>query len=750
MSPTSLQLERRTGLERAWQVLWLLIASVVLFSALNGKVQDRDWTPFSDQSSHLLAAMSVWHDRDLKFEKVDLDRFNARFPAAGGPKGTFLKQSPSGDFFYAKPVLYALLTAPFYGVFGTSGFILFNLLAIALMASLTFRIAKPVYGVWQSHGMTAALFLLGPFMAWAMVIHPDILISALLFGGGYLLLTGRTRTALLAAGCLLGMALYEKPTFAVILPFLFMAMPSLSLRKMVLAALGVSVGWLLPTAINLSQDANMLAYQGLRYSLQTGPFPFATDWKIPTPLKLAQIFDLAKLQLALQQNIGLIPLKLRDLFVGRQTGLMTYFPVALLVLGTALIKGRPRTLLLCLGLFAYLLLNALAFPSNGFGGGQTYGSRYLMQVLPLAILALHPADHLVKEPVGHQWRTSAWSFAAITAIACSILLQHRTFPPSGTHVENPTSFLSTFPGTVFPLEESLLPFIPIYSSKFNLPSEDKGANLYLTGGFEHGTAKYNNGRAKMAFTLYLHDADRQAPLVSVTSTVPATWIAKVGGQSVGGGSLLPGRESVIEFRALDLRHMAFDLLRDKATRWDTVDLELVSHIEEHVPAYASVDFSRQPATGIPSLDADIRTEAFSSHGIEPRLGWSNDLGLTQWTWTDGPYAELHVPLPAGLSGAMDIGLTAHAFLAPGQEHQQVEVYVNGKHTQNWRFDSPEIQRLMLTVDNAASKDAIRLGFKPLNPTVPHHLGLGKDMRKLGLALHSIRLANHTTTPTGKP
>ncbi|UJW81806.1 hypothetical protein [Hydrogenophaga sp. SL48] len=750
MSSTSIQLERRTGLERAWQVLWLLIASAVLFSALNGKVQDRDWTPFSDQSSHLLAAMSVWHDRDLKFEKIDLDRFNARFPAAGGPKGTFLKQSPSGDFFYAKPVLYALLTAPFYGVFGTSGFILFNLLAIALMASLTFRIATPVYGAWQAHGMTAALFLLGPFMAWAMVIHPDILISALLFGGGYLLLTGHTRTALLAAGGLLGMALYEKPTFAVILPLLFLAMPSLSFRKMVLAALGVSVGWLLPTAINLSQDAHMLAYQGVRYGLQRGPFPFEAGWIPPLPLKQAHIFEPANLQLALQQNMALLPQKLRDFALGRQTGLIPYFPVALVFLFTAVAKRNRLSWMVCAGLAGYLLLNALAFPSNGFGGGQTYGSRYLMQALPLIVLALLPVDQRPPESAKPRWRRGARSSAAVIAIALTIAIQHRSFPPNGVNVENPTPFLTTFPGILFPLEESLLPFIPVYSPKFNLLSEGEEASLFLTEGFEHGTAKDKDGHIGMTFTVFLHDTEKRIPPIRVISSIPATMTANIGNRHALQGSVGQSEDPFIELHPTDLRHKAFDLLSGKMTRWGTVRVTLNAVTENSSSAFATVDFRRPLPSGAPRLDTDIGTGAFSSQGIETRFGWSQDPAWTQWIWTDGPYAELRIPVPAGVSSAMDVSVEAHSFLAPGHAQQQVEVYVDGQHLQDWKFDSPEPQRLLLTVDNAASKDAIRLGFKPLNPAVPHDLGLGKDMRKLGMALHSIRLANHSTTPTGKP
>lgn len=746
MPTTSIQPERRLGLERAWQVLWLLIASVVLFSTLNGRVVDRDWTPFSDQSSHLLAAMSVWHDRDLKFEKTDLDRFNARFPAAGGPKGTFLKQSPDGDFFYAKPVLYALLTAPFYGLFGTSGFILCNLLAIALMASLTYRITRPVFGTWQSHGMTAALFLLGPFMAWTMVIHPDILISALLFGGGYLLLTGTTRTALLAAGCLLGMALYEKPTFAVILPFLFVAMPSLSLRKLVLAAVGVLVGWLLPTAINLSQDANMLAYQGLRIYFPTGPFPFELGWEAPKEQKYAHFFDPVQVLSALMHNIVLLPQKLFDLVAARQTGLALYFPVALLFFGTAIIQRRPRSLIVCSALVAYYLLNALAFPTNGFGGSQSYGSRYLLQALPLTILALLPIDRHASR------RERAWIFAplSLAAIFGTLILQHQTLPPSSTTVEDPTPFLTHWPATLFPLEVSLLPSVPIHSPQFRVSTEDLGTSLFRIKGFDHGVAAYSEGRAKMTIALFQHNVNSALPEVAITTTIAATATARIGTEVIWRGAIDPTKETVLNIREQSLKQGAFDLIKREYTRWDTVDIELVASSEGDGPAFAWVGFKNESLPHRPILDLDIDSQAFSSQGIERRLGWSHDPGWTQWTWTDGPYAELHVPVPAGVSGAMNIGFTAHAFLAPGHEQQQVEVYINGKHTQNWRFDSPEIRRLVVTVDNAAPKDIIRLGFKPLNPAVPQDLGLGKDMRALGLALHSIRISNNSNKPAGNP
>ena len=226
--------------------------------------------------------------------------------------------------------------------------------------------------------------------------------------------------------------------------------------------------------------------------------------------------------------------------------------------------------------------------------------------------------------------------------------------------------------------------------------------------------------------------------------------ATVGNQLIWQGFAGPSRDGFIEASPADLKHTAFDLLSGKGTRWDTVQVKMVAQSADTAPAFASVDFRRRPSFGTPMLDSDIGTRSFPDQGIETRFGWSVDPAWAQWIWTDGPYAELQFPMPPGVKGAMDISVEAHAFLAPGHDQQQIEVYVDGNRLQTWAFASPETQRLTITVDHAASREAVRLGFKMLNPAAPQNLGLGKDMRKLGLALHSVRLSNHPNTSTGKP
>lgn len=705
-------------------MVWAFFALLILIAALKGRTPDTEWVPFSDQSSHLMATMSLWHDHDLRYTLEDLDRFNAQFPAAQGPRMTFLKQNADGEIYFAKPMLYAVFNAPFYGAFGTAGFIIFNMMAIAIMAALTHHIARRIYGNTMSHLMTAGLFLMGPFMAWTMVVHPDLFIALLLYIGGYLALTRNHSSGWWAAGLLLGMALSEKLTFSVALPFLLMAMPNPSIRKHGWIIIGLLAGLLITSMINLGQDGNLSAYQGIRFGVTKPPFPLEAGWIPRRTAGTGHIFDTSLLLRALAGNLLLIPSIVFDFFFGRQTGILLYFPVALVFLFTVLTRRNTRAMLICAGLFAYLLLNALAFPSNGFGGTGSYGSRYLMQALPLLMLALLPLVELTP-PAGS---LVSRQLLGVSAVLASLVFQHGTLPPSGKLVQNPTAFLLSTPATLFPLEDRLLPSVPIYTSHFRTDNKTATTSLFSRDATQ--IERYVDGKVKRKLTLYQHNADKAVPALNIHSSIHAKVEIKNGTSPIWTELISPHQTKAVPLDDSFFQHKAFDLLDSKTKWWGAFTIELHALATEDKPAYASFDLTSHSKPVPISLNQVISVHEFKQHGITPRFHWSY---MEDWgQWTDGEYADLLIPAPDNLPDGTQIQVTATAFLAKNHPRQNIEVFLNGEKQYDHTFSSPGPITLLVPVGHQVKGNVVTIGFRMRNPASPLAQGINQDDRKLGL------------------
>lgn len=712
----------------------MVVGVLVLLSALWGKRPDAQWQPFGDQSSHLMATMSLWHDFDLQYTREDLDRFNARFPAAQGPRGAFLKLNADGALYFAKPPLFAVLAAPFYGLLGTSGLVVFNLLALALMAMLTVQSIRETYGQPMAEAMAAALFLLGPFMAWSMVAHPDVLIALLLFAGGFLLLRRTDHPTLLASGLLLGLAVSEKPTFALLLPFLWMAAPSHRVAHLGVLALGLALGWMLPASLQLYQDGHLFSYLGVRFGLEQAPFPLEPGWVPPTGNTVAHVFAVPELAKALLSNLHLVPEKLLDLLLGRQTGLLPYFPVVLVLVLGAVLSWRRRALALVVAFLLHHLLLALAFPTNGFGGAQSYGSRYLMQTLPLLPLALLAATPHARAP-----RVLAGLGAF--AVALTLVLQHRTLPPSEDTVARPGRFLTQPPGTWFRLEPSLLPWLPMEDPGFRTPSPAREASLFFPDGSERGMLTVGAQGGHSALVLHQHDATRPLPRLTLAVSAPVQASVFQGARRVWQGALTPGRPQHLPDLPAPLHHHAYDLFSQRQVRWDDITIYWEPRGTGAPPLQALVEFEKPPPQSFPAPGTFIAPSAFRSNGIRTRFQWSHveDWGM----WTDGGYAEIELPLPAP-GESLEVTLRARAVVTAERPLQQVEVLVNGRPFTTWAFSTDSPQDLTLPVAAFPEGRAI-IGFRVRDPVSPRALGLGADDRRLGLGLLGLIVSNAPPT-----
>jgi len=305
---------------------------------------------YSDMSTHLMGAISLAYDFDFKYTKNDFDRFKKITPYSY-PDGLFLKINEKGVFYYAKPIGYAAVAAPFVRLFGFKGpFILNAVLFIWMIAISTLWLSRTINILFSS--IVAAGFFIGSaFYPFIFVIHPDIFYATMLFTAVYFLQQYRIhRLALyaIAGGFLLGVAEYEKLPFSVII--LSISVAAIILREwraiIIVGLMGVITFGLL-TSVNVLQDGKYTAYSGSRYSFRHEKgFPLVSDIKIKpaNPKVDNHSFDVfSKHEWIINTAIQHLPLfseKLQDYFVGRRTGLLIYFPFIFTIFALFLATNR--------------------------------------------------------------------------------------------------------------------------------------------------------------------------------------------------------------------------------------------------------------------------------------------------------------------------------------------------------------------------------------------------------------------------
>ena len=721
---------------KIWALIWILVSITVLTSATLNKVDDENRAVFSDQSAHLMASMSIWHDLDLRYSLRDLERFNSLLPEAHGPRGMFLKRNEDGELFYAKPFLYAALAAPFYGIFGTSGFIILNFMAIIIIATLTFNATKKIYGPGNSHILAMAFIFLSPFIAWVPIMHPDIIIALLLFTGGYLLLAGNKTNTVILGGFVLGLAVYEKPTFAVIVPFLLLAASQLNWKARLSLLASMLIGWSLPTLVNVMQDGNILAYQGLRFYVENAPFPLEDGWIESTKGSTNHVFNLPQLITALLGNLMLLPQKIFDSLIGRQTGILLYFPIAAFFLMTSMFIRTKATIFVLSGLFAYLVLNWLSFPTNGFGGAGSYGPRYLMQALPLTALALITC---VKNPLSPRIpKSNIISAIAILFIIVSVIFQNKVLPPSEELVRDPAIYLRSNPAKIFPLEQSLLPSIPMYVSWFSEKSADSKTRLYRTKNFNNGIIHIKDKPTTSEVVLYQLSEDSPVPDLAITASSTVHAALRTNGRIIWQGDIKPNKTAIVSLSQDIFKTKYFDMLSFNFVRWAAINLEIIPLSSDSNLELADVSFLKNDRKNLVEYSKVISVNDFSESGITKLFGWSKN---EPWgVWSDGQYADIFFRLPGIPVGGIDVNVGVQPYIPSDHPTQTAEVYVNDKLIDKWIFDHASDSKRVIHIDSKYLPDPdVVLAFRMLNPASPSILGHSSDNRLLGIGLRDIEI-----------
>lgn len=502
----------------AWTAMALIVVFFLGFSlSVNLPEVHRNFL-VADQAVYVAMTLSLAHDHDLEYTRQDLIRYYRQFGA--GPQGIFLKRGQDGRIFFAKSWVYSLFAAPFVGVFGPNGFLVFHTLLLALLLAMGYAYASKANP--PGRALLAALTFLFASVtaAYFFWMAPDffnlVLIFAVLFlwlykaapregeAAGFLAPAGRLERFLrsnasdVLAAFLLGLAVFSKPPNIILMaPLLLSNLWRRKILKSLLLGLvfAVTLGVLFGANYLITGDWN---YQGGERKSFLETFPLEKE---------GVTFDNTGHTMTAEgylEKVRLFPpwLILPNLywyFFGRYTGLAWYFFPALLFL--ILFFGRRRNLtswLLAGAIMLEILTYIVLMPDNYGGGGGSLGNRYFLNIYPLFFF-LPPVIRLRRELV------LCWLMAAV--FIAQILLN----PFGASH--SPALHAKRFPFTLIPVELSQVNEFPTNCNPnaFRVPAgrpPDDGYLYFLDDNFhpkhptEDGIWTRDDRRAEIVLKAY--------------------------------------------------------------------------------------------------------------------------------------------------------------------------------------------------------------------------------------------------------
>jgi len=381
-----------------------------------------------DEATYVAMAFSVAYDRDLTYERRDLERFKRAYE--GGPDGIFLKRGrelhlglsawwpPELDgeldrrtdrLFFGKAFIYPVVVAPLVWMAGLNGMLLFHVMLLAgvVFAGYRFVAARspaapalvfvlgflgasivPLYMVWLTSDFFNFALVFFAYFAW---FYKEVASPSAKTSGWW----RRGVPSDVLAAVLLGLATFSKPSHALL--FIPPVLWHWHNRRWVDGA-RVAVVFGLVTAGGFGVNALVsgeLNYQGGERRTYHGEFPFdapgaefadrgivvsTNDLTLEEPPAAAGFAGL------LTRNVGYF-------LVGRHFGFAPFFFPGVVVVVWALWRRselRAWHLLILASAAATAVVLLVYLPDSWSGGGGPSGNRYYMSVYPVLFFIMPP------------------------------------------------------------------------------------------------------------------------------------------------------------------------------------------------------------------------------------------------------------------------------------------------------------------------------------------------------------------------
>lgn len=439
-----------------WTVaVGLVLVVIALFGIVPALAHDfRTNQPRGDQTSHVYLALSFAYDsHTLNFDRLDAQRWrDIAWPEAPEPLALFF-QRYDGGWAASKPYAYPLFVAPFVAVLGADGFGVGNgVLLLALVAG-SLALALRRFDRLTAGLLVVAFYFASLIYTYAYPVMSELLEALIVlaaYGGAYAFHTKQKAGWALFTIAAMAVGVAEKAAFLMLFaPLAALILWELRARRgLLLTAIVVgvvAVGVSVAPYLRYSDGNSFTPYAGERFQVK----PVVTAHAPWDGGKLGQDYYASG---ATEGGIldNAVSGKLLDrfeslayYFVGRYTGMLVTAPLALLLLG-ALLARLPAAdrwaWAAAAGILLYIAFYVVVFPKNYYGGGQSVGNRYFVQMAPAVLVAALFA------PLGARL-VRGLAVAAVVLSAVFTLPHHRD--PSHAY----TDFLETSaPQRLLPLE----------------------------------------------------------------------------------------------------------------------------------------------------------------------------------------------------------------------------------------------------------------------------------------------------------
>jgi hypothetical protein len=411
----------------------LLIVS--LAAAVSVDVVRAGYKVKGDEATYVAMALSAAYDRDLTYERRDLERFWGIYQQ--GPEGIFLKRgkqfrvrlraappflsifnnSPDARndrLYFGKAMIYSVVVAPFVWLLGMNGFLVFHVLCLfvagtcgylflaarsrsgpALGFTLAFLGASvvPVYAVF----LTSDLFNFWlVFLAYFLWLYKEVAAPRMSFLKGV--------TSDLTAAILLGVVTYSKPWHApLVLPLVLLFWWRRAWLKGVVTgglAVAACAGLFLVNALvtgefNYQGGDRKAFYSAPPPAPPTAGFPFdAPDGTWERRGGVIGRDDVSVDNVLQPSEIGrLFANNVKYFLLGRHFGFVPYFfpgALAIILWLSSRERFQPWRVFAFIGVVTATLAVLVLVPYTWSGGGGPPGNRYFLSFYPALFFITPP------------------------------------------------------------------------------------------------------------------------------------------------------------------------------------------------------------------------------------------------------------------------------------------------------------------------------------------------------------------------
>ncbi len=398
------------------------------FGSLMGLRDSFSWVT-GDEGTYMAMAESLARDGDLLFASADRARLEAA--ASEGERVLILQRTGRG-ITYSKPLLYPLLASPFSRLLGRYGPIALNALALAGALWLTLLYLRRLPG--HDRRLTLVTFIgasaLLPYFAWRM---SDALLVSFTLAGLVLGLAAVRKSAdplldftpffdgklaPLLGGALLGFAaMMRYPNALLAVAACGALLWSGHRRRAAYLLLGAALAALLTVWLTIQLTGAPDPYRTARatFSPEVG-YPDGADSSVAR--RQLGGTELATVRLRTEPRPRVVAYSSLYFLAGRHTGVLLYFPAALVFALLALRRPDRVAVALLAAVAGIALFYLLFLPHNYFGGGAAIGNRYFLAAYP----ALLVAQRELPRP---RWLIVPW-LIALLALGSAIVSVRRT------------------------------------------------------------------------------------------------------------------------------------------------------------------------------------------------------------------------------------------------------------------------------------------------------------------------------------